>query len=176
MAASRGLGAAAVTGPDPLAASVLVALAARQATVATAESLTGGRLAARFTSVPGASVGFLGGVVAYATDLKTDLLGVPEELVATHGVVSAQCARAMALGVLRLTGAAYSLSTTGVAGPDRQEGQPPGTVFVGVGAPDGCEVLVLELTGDRDTIVERTCQEALSALSRVLTHGEEPLR
>ncbi len=96
------------------------------ASVATAESLTGGRLAALLTSVPGASATYVGGVVTYATELKQSLLGVPEALVAEHGVVSAPCARAMAAGVRGLTGSTYALATTGVAGPDRQEGQAAG--------------------------------------------------
>ena len=119
------------------------------ASVATAESLTGGRLAALLTSVPGASATYVGGVVTYATELKQSLLGVPEALVAEHGVVSAPCARAMARGARALTGATYALATTGVAGPDRQEGHPPGTVYVALAGPDGDRAVALELGGER---------------------------
>ncbi len=160
----------------PAAAELLDLLRDGGATLATAESLTGGRLAAVVTDVPGASAVYLGGVVTYATALKTSLLEVPESLVQTYGVVSPECAGAMARGVRRLTGAAYGLSTTGVAGPEEQEGRPVGTVFVGVSGPDGESVLALDLVGDRATIQERTCLEALAALTAHLRdlQREEP--
>ena len=107
----------------------------RGETVAVAESLTGGRLAVLLTEAPGSSATFLGGVVSYATEAKIDVLGVDRGLVERHGVVSAECARAMARGVRALMGATYGVSTTGVAGPDEQEGKPPGTVYVGVSGP-----------------------------------------
>lgn len=146
------------------------------ATVATAESLTGGRLAALLTGVPGASATYVGGVVTYATELKVSLLGVPPALVEEHGVVSAQCARAMATGMRALSGATYALSTTGVAGPDRQEGHPPGTVYVGVAGPSGSSAVALELVGDRETVQERTCAEAVALLLAILDGEETPLR
>ncbi|WP_082503088.1 CinA family protein [Nocardioides sp. Leaf307] len=139
-------------------------LRAEGATVATAESLTGGRLAAALTAVPGASAVYRGGVVTYATDLKVSLLGVPQELVDEHGVVSADCAAAMAGGARRVAGATYALATTGVAGPDPQEGRPVGTVFVGVAGPEVTSVLSLELAGTRAQIQESTCREALLGL------------
>ena len=153
------------------AAAVLALLRARGETVATAESLTGGRLAALLTSVPGSSETFVGGVVAYATELKTSLLEVPPELVEQHGVVSAECARAMAEGARRVTGATYAVSTTGVAGPGPQDGIPAGTVYVGVSGPATTTAVALELVGDRETVRERTCHEVLSVLSAIL--GEE---
>jgi nicotinamide-nucleotide amidase len=156
---------------DDLAAGAHDALAARAATLSTAESLTGGRLAAALTSVAGASGTFRGGVVAYSEQVKVEVVGVPEELVARHGVVSAECARAMAEGVRRLTRSTYALSTTGVAGPDPADGHPPGTVFVALAGPSGAQVSALSLTGDRHAIQERTCEEALALLVRVL--GEE---
>lgn len=152
-----------------LAAGVLAALVARGETLATAESLTGGRLAAAITSVPGASESYRGGVVAYATQVKVAVLGVPETLVAAHGVVSAACAQAMAEGARRLVGADWALATTGVAGPDRQEGQPVGTVYVGVaGVHEAGRVLALELPGTRPDIQAAACREALSALRVML--------
>lgn len=141
--------------------------------MATAESLTGGRLGMLLTETPGASATYVGGVVAYATRLKGSLLGVPDPLVAAHGVVSAECALAMARGVRDLTGATYAVSTTGVAGPDRQEGKPPGTVFVGLVGDEVASALALELVGSREEIRERTCAEALSALAAML-HGKKP--
>lgn len=159
-----------------LAAQVHDLLRSRGAMVATAESLTGGQLAVLLTTAPGSSETYLGGVVSYATDVKTEVLGVPRSIVESDGVVSAACARAMAEGVRRLTGAAYALSTTGVAGPDRQEGKPPGTVFVAVAGPAGVTALSLELSGDRAAIQQRTCAEALSALVEVLREEETTLR
>ncbi len=144
-------------------------------TVATAESLTGGRLAVRFTDVPGASQVYLGGVVTYATELKASLLDVPDEVIDRHGVVSAECARAMATGVRALTGATYTLSTTGVAGPDGQDGQEPGTVFVGISGPGLLEVLALDLDGGRQEIQDQTCERALEALAAILAREETPL-
>jgi nicotinamide-nucleotide amidase len=158
---------------DPDAAAALTLLAAAGATLATAESLTGGRLAAAVTAVPGASESYLGGFVTYATTLKESLLGVPPGLVEQYGVVSAECARAMAAGCREVTGATYALATTGVAGPDSQEGRPVGTVYVGVAGPDGNGALAMELVGDRHQIQDRACREALSALCGIL-RGEQP--
>ena len=159
------------------AADLLAELHRRGASLATAESLTGGRLAALVTAVAGASRVYRGGVVAYATEVKQQLLGVPADLVARHGVVSAECARAMAEGARAALGATYAVSTTGVAGPDRQEGKPAGTVYVGVAGPPGSTVTALELVGDRHAVQERTCREALVALESALAaglRGEEP--
>jgi len=117
-------------------------------------------------------------VVAYATELKIEVLGVSASVVERHGVVSAECAVAMARGVRLLTGATYGVSTTGVAGPEPQEGKPVGSVFIAVAGPDGSEaVLALELNGDRATIQDRTCEEALHAVLAFLRPSlrrEEP--
>jgi nicotinamide-nucleotide amidase len=145
-------------------------------TVATAESLTGGRLAAELTGVAGASDVYVGGVVTYATELKASLLGVSERIIAEHGVVSPECAQAMAVGVRALTGATYGVATTGVAGPAAQEDKPPGTVFVGIAGPDVVAAVALELRGKRAQIQDRTCQEALTAFEQVLRREETPLR
>jgi PncC family amidohydrolase len=161
--------------PDVVAAEVLGLLAASGATLATAESLTGGQLAAAVTSVPGASAHFLGGFVTYATGLKESLLGVPHSIVETYGVVSAECAGAMASGCRAATGATYALSTTGVAGPDQQEGKPVGTVYVGLAGPDGVSTLAMELVGDRQQVQERACREALSALCGTLRREQPSL-
>jgi nicotinamide-nucleotide amidase len=158
-------------GGDP-AARVHQLLQARGQTVATAESLTGGRLAAALTAVPGASRSYVGGVVAYATSVKEAVLGVPEALVAAHGVISSECAVAMARGAAAVTGAAWGIGTTGVAGPDPQEGHPPGTVHVGLVGPGVSTALALELVGGREAIQDRTCAEALSALAGMLSGVE----
>jgi nicotinamide-nucleotide amidase len=157
-------------------ASVHQLLRAAGHTVATAESLTGGRLAAELTAVAGASDVYVGGVVTYATELKAALLGVSERIIAEHGVVSPECAQAMAAGVRALTGATYGVATTGVAGPSSQEGKPPGTVFVGIAGPGMVAAVALELRGKRSQIQDRTCQEALTAFEQVLRREETPLR
>lgn len=152
------------------AARVHDLLREQDATLATAESLTGGRLAAALTAVPGASATYVGGVVSYATDVKVEVLGVPRAVVEQHGVVSAECALAMARGVQRVLGASHAVATTGVAGPDTQEGKPVGTVYVavvGAGSEEG-SVAALELTGDRASIVDQTCGHALDALGALL--------
>src|SRR3954464_3816091 len=106
------------------AAELLAALRARGQTLAVAESLTGGLLAAEFVAVPGASAVFRGGVVAYATDLKAALLGVPAPLLNSHGPVAPSVAAALAAGARERCGADWAAATTGVAGPDPQGGQP----------------------------------------------------
>ena len=160
-----------------VAAWVHLLLRNRGETVATAESLTGGRLASALTGVPGASRTYLGGVVAYATSVKESVLGVSPELVAEHGVVSAECALAMAGGVAGVTGATWGVATTGVAGPEGQEGHPPGTVHVGVVGPGVATTLAPDLTralvGGRDAIQEVTCVVALSALADLLGPPQE---
>lgn len=145
-------------------------------TLATAESLTGGQLAALLTDVPGASETYLGGVVTYATELKRSILDVPSEVVEEHGVVSAECAEAMASGVRAITGAAYGISTTGVAGPDQQEGKPPGTVYVGLAGPGLLTAVQLRLEGDRGEIQRATCEGALEELEKVVRREEPPVR
>ena len=107
-------------------------------TFAAAESCTGGQIAARITALPGSSAVFRGGVVSYWSEVKADVLGVPQEVLDTYGAVSAQCARAMAEGVRRLTGAEIAVSVTGVAGPDSDErGNPVGRVYIGLATPEG---------------------------------------
>jgi PncC family amidohydrolase len=149
-----------------LAAAALRELEARGLTLATAESLTGGGLGELLTSVPGASAVYVGGVISYATRLKVELLGVPLDILYGDGAVSAACARAMAAGVRRVLGADVGLSTTGVAGPDRQEGKPAGTVFVAVSDARGDAVRPLHLSGDRAKIRAETGQAALELLLR----------
>ncbi len=153
---------------DALARRVLEALAARRESVATAESLTGGLLAARLTDVPGASRSFVGGVVSYATRVKQSALDVPPEVVEEHGVISEECATAMARGVRTRLDATWGVATTGVAGPDSQEGRPVGTVWVAVAGPDRVETRLLALQGDRAAIREASCEAALSVLDGLL--------
>ncbi|MGO4256350.1 CinA family protein [Marmoricola sp. RAF53] len=142
-----------------LAAALHRGLLARGETVACAESLTGGGLADLLSGTPGASATFLGGVVSYATEVKRDLLGVT-----AAQVVSADCAAQMATGVRKLLGADWAVSTTGVAGPEKQDDRPVGTVYVGVAGPLGVQVHRLALTGDRTAIRAQACAAAIGEL------------
>jgi nicotinamide-nucleotide amidase len=127
-------------------------VAARGETFATAESLTGGLVAATVVEIPGVSAVFRGGLVVYATDLKHALAGVPEDLLAERGPVDPDVALALAAGARRRCGADWGLATTGVAGPDPQDGIAVGTVYVAVDGPGGGEVRGLRLAGDRAAI------------------------
>jgi PncC family amidohydrolase len=148
-----------------VAAELHQRLLARGETLAVAESLTGGGLSDLVSGVPGVSATFRGGVVSYATDVKRELLGVRAETLREHGAVSAACAAEMAVAVRRLLGASWGVSTTGVAGPDPQEGKPAGRVFVGVAGPDDTpQVHELLLAGSREEIRRATCDAALSAV------------
>jgi nicotinamide-nucleotide amidase len=113
---------------DSLAITVVIAMQGR--TLATAESITGGQLGATITSIPGASQIFRGGVIAYSTDLKSELLGVSNSVLADGGAVQAQVALEMATGAAVKLNADFGLAVTGVAGPASQDGHLPGTVFV----------------------------------------------
>jgi nicotinamide-nucleotide amidase len=154
--------------PVALAAQLHDLLQEHGETIASAESLTGGALADLLSGTPGASASYVGGVVSYATSVKESVLGVPAALVAEHGVVSEECAAAMAAGARDLLGATWAVSTTGVAGPTEQEGQPVGTVFVGIAGPIGVTVSELALDGDRETIRAQTCALALDQLVLVV--------
>ena len=140
--------------------------------LASAESLTGGGLGARVTSVPGASAAYVGGVVSYATEVKQRLLGVPEELVARHGVVSAACAEAMAAAVRGLLGADVGVSTTGVAGPDPQEDKPVGLVYVGYADHRGVVAVEHHLSGDREAVRGAAATAALVLVRDRLLVGD----
>lgn len=153
-------------------AAALVALAtAQRRTIAVAESLTGGALASAIVDVPGASTVLRGGVVAYATDLKASVLGVDGDLLAREGAVHPLVAEQMAAGVARLADASVGLATTGVAGPDPQDGQPVGTVFVAVQVDGRSTVRRLALDGDRAAIRAATVARAIGLALEVL--GED---
>ena len=150
-------------GTAELAARLVADGTAQGFTVAVAESLTGGLLAAAITSVPGASQVFRGSVTAYATDIKASVLGVDADLLAREGAVDAEVARQMAEGVRRLFGATVGLATTGVAGPTQQDGKPVGLVYIGY-ASAGSEPVAeeLRLDGDREAIRAQTVRNALA--------------
>lgn len=141
-------------------------------TIAVAESLTAGMVAATIASVPGASVVLRGGAVTYATDTKTSLLGVDEELLARGGAVQSQVAEQMASGVRTVFGADHGLATTGVAGPDPQDGVEVGVVFIAIATPDGVMSDRLDLDGDRERIRRSATTAALRLALAHLGHGD----
>ena len=143
----------------------------RGLTLATAESCTGGRAAEKLTALPGASRVYRGGVVSYWTDIKREVLGVPAQLLSQHGPVSEPCARAMAQGVRRITGADLGVSVTGVAGPDPDErGVPVGIVYIGLDTPDGTFCRRVD-TGKRrrDLLQGLAANHAFDVVRRYLT-------
>ncbi|WP_369249606.1 CinA family protein [Streptomyces sp. R41] len=162
------------------AAEVLRLLMVRGETLAVAESLTGGLVAAEITAAPGASKVFRGSVTAYATELKHDLLGVDATLLAERGAVDPQVAAQMAVGVRKALGADWGIATTGVAGPEPQDGQAVGTVFVAVDGPTqssfnaagGGKVIPLRLNGDRAEIRMESVRSVLALLLKGLA-GEQ---
>ncbi len=157
--------------------ALVATLTARGETVAVAESLTGGLVVATLVGVPGASAVVRGGVVAYATPVKHSVLGVSAELLAERGAVDPEVARQMASGVreaLAVDGipATWGISTTGVAGPDPQDGKPVGTVFVGIASAARTEAHELHLDGDREAIRRATVSELLARMSTTVGSGE----
>lgn len=171
----RVLGVAVVGGGDETVEIVVGRLlAARGWTLACAESVTGGSVAARITDVPGASATFRGGVVAYATEVKPSLLDVDPSLIERHGVVSGPVARAMAAGARRVMEADVGLATTGVAGPTELEGTPVGTVVVAVSGPLGDVDREVRLPGERDNVRRLTTTVALNLVRLYLLEALEP--
>ncbi len=155
------------------AASIIASLTARSLTIAVAESLTGGLLTAGLVRIPGASAVLRGGIVAYDSEVKATLLGVDAQLLNEHGPVHPDVAAQMASGVraaLAVAGvpARIGLATTGVAGPDPQDGQAPGTVYLGFAIGDDVWTRMLRLTGDREAIRVTAVSESLRELQRWL--------
>lgn len=172
-AARAALGAAVYGADDDTLEGVVVSLLrSRSATVAVAESLTGGLLGGELSKTPGSSDVFAGGIVAYATAVKSSLLAVPEALLAEHGAVSAECAAAMAAGVRERLGTTYALSLTGVAGPEPADGHPVGTVFAGLAGPEGVRTRALRLPGDRALVRSYAVTAALNLLRLHLLGAE----
>lgn len=155
--------------PDGSAA--IAALTRVQLTAATAESLTGGLVAASLTSVAGSSAVFRGGVVSYDLAAKQHLLGVPAELLQAAGPVDARVATWMARGACRALGADIAVSTTGVAGPHTHGGREPGTVFLGWSAADRHGSVAARLAGSRTQIRGVTTRIALAMLTDCAGNG-----
>lgn len=139
--------------------------------VATAESLTGGDVGGAICTVPGASAYYRGGVISYAYEVKAQVLGVDAQLLAREGAVHPAVAVQMAVGAARVCGADYAVSTTGVAGPDPADGQPVGTVYIGVCSPGGSEVFERHYSGDRAQIRAVASADAIALLARAVRGG-----
>ena len=154
--------------PSATPAEAVAALLARGATVAGCESITGGMICAALTSVAGSSQVVRGGLVTYATDLKTALARVDGSIVESCGVVSAEVAEAMAAGVREVCGADWGIGVTGVAGPGPSDGVPAGTVWLAVVGPDQRAVVELGASGDRGAIRRQVVDGALGLLCRLL--------
>jgi nicotinamide-nucleotide amidase len=149
-------------GEDPLAARLLAALAEEGKTIATAESCTGGGVGRQLAAIAGASASLLGGIIAYDNRIKTELLGVPEAMLAEHGAVSEPVARAMASGARLATGADLCVAITGIAGPSGGSREKPvGTVHFAVSDAKGTDHKRLQLRGDRGTVQAAAEQWAL---------------
>ncbi|WP_306205617.1 CinA family protein [Actinoplanes sp. RD1] len=157
-----------IVNEDVAAAAAVHLLVERRETVATAESLTGGLLATTFVEIPGVSAVFRGGLVVYATDLKHTLAGVPEDLLAERGPVDRDVAQALAEGVRERCGADWGLATTGVAGPEPQDGKPVGMVFVAVAGATSTTVKELSLSGSRAAIRHDTMLSVLELFASEL--------
>jgi nicotinamide-nucleotide amidase len=140
------------------------ALLSRGETVAAAESLTAGLFCATLATVPGASATLRGGVVVYATELKTALAGVPADLLTAHGPVSPETAAALAEGVRQRCGATWGIGLTGVAGPDPVDGHRPGRVYIGISDGRSTDVVELDLPGDRATVRAAAVTAAMDGL------------
>ncbi|MFJ7748379.1 CinA family protein [Arthrobacter sp. NPDC097144] len=154
--------------PAADAAAVVSAASDAGLTVATAESLTAGMVAAELGAVPGVSAVLAGAVVAYSNFVKKKVLGVDADLLASAGSVDARVAGQMAEGVRRLLETDLGVSTTGAAGPEPHDGKAVGCVFIAVASPQGTLVEEYSFSGDRAAIRRQACDEALVLLGRVL--------
>ena len=140
-------------------------------TISTAESCTGGSIAAMLTSVAGSSEYFLGSVVSYANSVKSGVLGVNEKIIAEHGAVSSECVAAMAEGVRKLTGSDFSIATSGIAGPGGgSDAKPVGLVWIGVSSQKSTETFNMVFKGDRKRNIERFAANALNILRKKLVN------
>ena len=148
----------------------------QSATLAVAESLTGGLVGAELTEVAGASATFLGGVTAYATAAKSTLLDVEQDLLDRFGAVHPQVAVSMADGVRSRFGSTYGLALTGVAGPEPQDGQAPGTVFIACVGPEREEVTMLRVPGGRAEVRAAAARAAVELALAVLASEPAGLR
>lgn len=155
------------------AEQLVAALRRRSRTLVTAESLTGGLVIAGLVEVPGASEVIRGAVVAYVADLKREVLGVPAAVIDQYGVVSAQCAEAMAVGARTVLASDWALATTGAAGPEPHDGAAPGTVHIAVAGEHHVASRALHLSGSRQDIRLATVKAVID-LALDLIDREDP--
>ncbi|MBK1612865.1 damage-inducible protein CinA [Rubrivivax gelatinosus] len=157
---------------EPAVLALADALRARGWRIASAESCTGGLVAAACTALAGSSDWFERGVVSYSNEAKQTLLGVPAELIAAHGAVSEEVARAMAEGLLARAPVELTVAVTGIAGPGGAvPGKPVGTVWLAWARPGNTGAVLLRLGGDRTAVREATVDAALARLLAVARHG-----
>ncbi|OOE10863.1 competence/damage-inducible protein A [Fictibacillus arsenicus] len=157
---------------DTLEKQTMDSLMKRKATVASAESLTGGLFGRIMTDQPGSSAVFKGGIIAYSNELKKNLLNVPDSLIKEHGAVSEECAEWMAEHIRKMAKTDYGISFTGVAGPEQQEEKPVGTIFIGVAGPQETKVFPIRLAGTRNSIREKTVKHGLYLLNRLVKEDQ----
>jgi nicotinamide-nucleotide amidase len=151
-----------------IASAVVKKLDKKKATLSVAESITGGGLAAAITEVAGSSKVFLGGVIAYADDVKIDQLKVDAKSLKKFTAVSEEVAKEMAIGVRKKFNSDYAIATTGVAGPGKAYGQRAGTVWVAIASKKEVFAIALSLSGSRDLIRHATIESALASFERIL--------
>ncbi len=151
-----------------IASAVVKKLSKKKATLSVAESITGGGLAAAITEVAGSSKVFLGGVIAYADDVKINELKVDAKMLKKFTAVSEEVAKAMASGVRKRFNSDYAIATTGVAGPGAAYGQRAGTVWVAIASKKEVFAIALSLRGSRDLIRHATIESALASFERIL--------
>ena len=156
---------------DGLAERLVQRLRERSWSIATGESLTAGLVSSTIASVPGCSAVFRGAVVAYAPEVKTEVLNVPVELL-RQGIVTEEVARALAQGARSRLGAAVGIGTTGAAGPDDHDGMPVGTACIAVCSPWGERVRTVRVTGDRSQVRHAVTQASMEAALEILEAGE----
>ena len=153
---------------EELAKRLLLQLNSSGMTLATAESCTGGGIGHVLTAIPGSSAVYLGGVISYANSVKEQVLGVPQEVLATVGAVSEETARAMAEGICRLLGADLGIAVTGIAGPAADgTDKPVGLVYIAVSTADSTRVTENHFSGDREAVRNQTIQAALDLATQV---------
>ena len=156
---------------DQLAERLVRRLQERSWSIATGESLTAGLVSSTIASVPGCSAVFRGAVVAYAPEIKTEVLDVPVELL-RQGIVTEEVASALAQGARSRLGATVGIGTTGAAGPDDHDGTPAGTACIAVCGPSAQRARTLRVTGDRSQVRHAVTQAAVEAALEVLEAGE----
>jgi nicotinamide-nucleotide amidase len=151
-----------------IASAVVKRLAKKKATLSVAESITGGGLAAAITEIAGSSKVFLGGVIAYADEIKINQLDVDAKTLKKFTAVSEEVAKEMAIGVRKKFNSDYAIATTGVAGPGKAYGQKAGTVWVAIASKKEVFAIALALSGSRDLIRHATIESALASFERIL--------